>query len=216
MTFLGLNALGIVTAAVYNGRTPDLYPHNVHHGLGWLLTVVVLCQALVGLVGLYRGPPKKAETDERAAFIPVSTNAMAEHHRLYDAAPSNDQRFSRDSGQGTERTSWSFRSNVSSLRDERIDRPLGEPTTRDSDGEVGAWAEEPWEQEKGPSYTRPWDAYLSRVVRRLVSDRTYRIVERIYDVADRLVLLLAFVGLASGVVAYSGIFVCGFHPSRTR
>jgi len=101
--FLTLNAIGVLLATIYNASTPDLYPNNSHHKLGWLLTCIMGFQVFLGIVGTYAGDERKRE---RGGFIPISTEAMAEHQRFH----TDTYRFSNDSGQGTEPNTESLRS----------------------------------------------------------------------------------------------------------
>ncbi|KAG9570689.1 hypothetical protein KCU71_g1980, partial [Aureobasidium melanogenum] len=38
--FFSMNALGVALAISYNALTPDLYPNNAHHRIGWIITLV--------------------------------------------------------------------------------------------------------------------------------------------------------------------------------
>lgn len=38
--FFSMNAFGIALAISYNALTPDLYPNNAHHRIGWIITLV--------------------------------------------------------------------------------------------------------------------------------------------------------------------------------
>ena len=113
--FLAVNALGVLLGTIYNASTPDLYPNNAHHKIGWVATWVVCAQLLVGLVGRVAGafnnrsrrsavPKGRRTLDERGAFIPVSAGAMAEHALRFPASTGSagPYRLSNDSGQGTE------------------------------------------------------------------------------------------------------------------
>lgn len=113
--FLLTNAIGVLVGIFYNANTPDLYPNNAHHKLGWLVTWVVGAQVLVGLVGRVAGTMNRSSRtghrkEEEQSFIPVSTEAMAEHHRMNQGLFSSPYRGSNDSGQGTERNTESLRS----------------------------------------------------------------------------------------------------------
>lgn len=38
LVFLAVNGGGVLLGTVYNANTPDLYPNNAHHKLGWIVT----------------------------------------------------------------------------------------------------------------------------------------------------------------------------------
>jgi len=44
IVFFGLHATGTVFGLAYNSKTPDLYPNNSHHKLGWVLTGIAVFQ----------------------------------------------------------------------------------------------------------------------------------------------------------------------------
>ncbi|KAI9884859.1 MAG: hypothetical protein M1823_003341 [Watsoniomyces obsoletus] len=201
ISFLVVHALGLVTGAVYNRKTPDLYPQNVHHGLGWLLTIVVAGQTVLGLIGLYARPARKGgqeayEDEQQTGFIPVSMEALAEYHRIQ---PAYDTRFSRDSGQGTERVSNSIPSAFSSPRDERPDRQLGEVDHHEDDHLLDD------EKSSTKQGQRRWRLWISALTSR-ASGRVLQIGTIVYNITDRLLLPLGFAGIASGIIVYSGIF----------
>ncbi len=77
--FIATNGAGVLLGVIYNTNTPDLYPNNSHHKLGWIVTWVVGAQVLIGLLGRIAGAlsGKRTQVDaasgEYQAFIPVST-----------------------------------------------------------------------------------------------------------------------------------------------
>ncbi|KAF4992074.1 hypothetical protein FGRMN_7425 [Fusarium graminum] len=54
--FLAFNALGILLSVVYNSQIPDLYPGNAHHKIGWIVTWVIVAQALEASLSLHNSP----------------------------------------------------------------------------------------------------------------------------------------------------------------
>lgn len=124
VAFAAANALGVLLSTIYNAATPDLYPGNAHHRIGWVATWVVGAQLLVSLLGRVAGAfgtrrkpsgPARPMGDEMRSFLPaVSTANMAEHLRRHNhegrdrsKPPSSPTaaagyRLSNDSGQGTE------------------------------------------------------------------------------------------------------------------
>ncbi|OAA54800.1 integral membrane protein [Niveomyces insectorum RCEF 264] len=147
LAFLATNAGGVFFSVVYNASTPDLYPNNAHHKVGWIATAVVSAQVVVGLLariaGAMKGDDARSGTGsgsgsnggsnhengvssgERRAFIPVSTAALAEHHHRHHHHRRNSSsayRMSNDSGQGTEPNTESLRSNSVSTLDADAER----------------------------------------------------------------------------------------------
>src|SRR3569833_3386351 len=107
--FLTVNAVGVLVSVMYNASTPDLYPNNAHHKVGWAVTWVVSAQVIVGLLGRVAGALRagrthgNAQASERQAYMHESNEAIAKHQRMY-------RRLSNDSGQGAEPNPESLRS----------------------------------------------------------------------------------------------------------
>ena len=190
--FLALNTVGILLATVYNARTPDLYPNNAHHKLGWVVTWVVGAQIVLGVISAYKGR-RDGKREERAAFIPVSMEAMEEHQRKHGET----HRFSNDSGQGTEPNTESLRSQSISSRSEH-----------DLPSEYREHEEDYDEVEKhGLMHGSKVDTFLSKRIPGLLSSRVLRVFHFFYDAIDRVILLLGFMALATGIITYGGLFV---------
>ncbi|KAA8913915.1 hypothetical protein FN846DRAFT_897061 [Sphaerosporella brunnea] len=75
LAFLATNAVGIVFATIYNTSTPDLYPGNAHHKMGWALLWILAAQAAIGvLAAVVRSSPEEMGwSKERARFMPIPT-----------------------------------------------------------------------------------------------------------------------------------------------
>ncbi|KAI9643305.1 hypothetical protein NHQ30_007924 [Ciborinia camelliae] len=188
--FLALNGGGILCSMIYNTSTPDLYPNNMHHKLGWLLICILVAQMVIGVVNAYAGR-KGEKQKENSAYIPVSREAIAEHTRIHER-PQPVVRFSGDSGQGTEPNSECLQSQSISLSGD--DENTLDESERDEPEKVGLM-----------EGTRA-DQYLSKRLPGLLSTRFLRIIRFAYDVVDRVILLLGFAILTSGFVTYGGLF----------
>ncbi|KAI1332220.1 hypothetical protein F5Y16DRAFT_357166 [Xylariaceae sp. FL0255] len=201
--FLVANAVGIAAGIGYNANTPDLYPGNAHHSLGWIVTWIVSAQIVVGLVGRLAGAIAKPQNgEEQQAFIPVSTEAMAEHQRIHQHPFSSPYRQSNDSGQGTEPNTESLRSNsVSTMasHDLPIDICDRRMTYDDEDEETSAYR---------PRETRASGAIPSLVAKIAsgISGRTRRVIMFSYNLVDRTILILGYVALCTGIIAYARFF----------
>ncbi|KAI1262013.1 hypothetical protein F5Y18DRAFT_419159 [Xylariaceae sp. FL1019] len=208
--FLLTNAIGVFIGIGYNTNTPDLYPNNAHHKLGWIVTWIVSAQVFVGLVSRVAGFMNKASVrsnnkEEEQAFIPISTEAMAEHHRAHQNVFSPLYRPSNDSGQGTERNTESLRSNsISTVVGQESpmepeDRRVHYHDEDDEDPAVkvfnrsGSWA-----------LTAP-QSLLVRLVEK-VSGGTWRLVMFFYHIVDRTILILGYVALCTGLITYARFF----------
>ncbi|KAI2634551.1 hypothetical protein GGS21DRAFT_490619 [Xylaria nigripes] len=204
--FLLTNAIGVFVGVGYNASTPDLYPNNAHHKLGWLVTWVVAAQVLVSLVGrvagIMNGSSRHAPVhEEEQSFIPVSTEAMAEHcHMNRDMFPPSYRR-SNDSGQGTERNTESLRSGSVStsaglespieLNDRRAQYDVHEEDLR-------------FKPAKMESFNAP-RSFLVRIASK-VSDRAWKVILFGYEFVNRTILILGYVTLCTGLITYARFF----------
>jgi hypothetical protein len=194
--FLALNGVGVFLITIYNASTPDLYPNNAHHTLGWMLTWVVSAQVVLGVISAYAR--HKDLHWGHAAFIPVSAEAMNEHERRQNLRQADTYRFSNDSGQGTEPNTESLRSqSISSNNSD--DHQL--PDVRQEHAEADD------EEKHGLMHGSRVDKYLSSKIPRLLSSRVLRVLHFFYDAVDRLILILGFVGFTTGMATYGGLFV---------
>lgn len=186
--FLIINALGVFLVTIYNASTPDFYPNNAHHKLGWILTWVVAAQILLGVISAYDG-----RKDNRGSFMPISTAAIEEHSRRDRLQQTETYRFSNDSGQGTE-------PHTESLRSQSI-------SSNHSDLQDAREHEEEVSEEKGLMHGSKVDPYLKSKIPGMLSARVLKTFRFLYNAVDRLILLLGFVGFTTGIITYGGFFV---------
>ena len=164
-------------------------------------------QFVLSLLFLYSGRTKGASglAYERAGFLPVSVDAMTRHQHLNDSQGYSDHRWSRDSGQGTERSSTHNSRDISPT-----DAPLGDDHIRHDKPEAPA-DEEDEEEEPAPnrgfSCSAFVDKYLSTRIPAFFPKRLQKVLEAVYEGIDRLILVLGFIALSTGGVTYAGIFV---------
>lgn len=194
--FLALNAVGVLLVTIYNASTPDLYPNNAHHKLGWILTWVMSAQLVIGVISAYAGR-KDSNRGEQTAFMPISTEAIAQHQRMHSPRLAEMYRFSNDSGQGTEPNTESLRSqSISSHGEDEL--PEVRQAREENDNDV---------EKQGLMHGSRVDKYLSNRIPGLLSSKVLRIFQFFYDVVDRLILILGFAALATGMITYGGLFV---------
>ncbi|EFQ30487.1 hypothetical protein CGRA01v4_10040 [Colletotrichum graminicola] len=208
--FLAVNALGVLLGTIYNTNTPDLYPNNAHHKLGWLVTFVVSAQVLVGLLGrvasaLSREERQTSDEDDYQYFIPVSTTAMAEHHRVNSPRFASECRLSNDSGQGTEPCTESLRSHSRSSSSSQM-------SPRISDDHQKEYVEDDDDHEDSLSMLSPRsnnekkvNSVLAKIAGK-VSSRVWRGMMFVYSFVDRIILPLGSVLLCLGIVTYGRFF----------
>lgn len=187
--FLAVNGAGVLLVTLYNASTPDLYPNNAHHKLGWVLTWVTIAQVVIGVISAYT-----KRKDDRGSFVPVSTENIERHQALNRA---QIYRFSNDSGHGTD-------PNTESLRSQSISSNNSDDQLPDVRGEH---EEEDQDEKHGLMHGSKVDRFLSRKIPRLLSSRVLKVFGFFYNVVDHVILILGFVALTTGIVTYSGLFV---------
>lgn len=208
LVFLATNALGVLFSTVYNAKTPDLYPHNAHHTLGWLVTWVLSAQVVVGLLGRIAGAFAGKESSlggnaaERRSFMPVSRAAMDEHYRFHSGQYSPVCRHSADSGQGTEPNTESLRGHSFSSSHDTLASPTGEAARKEYlDEEDDLEADVPALPRGGA--TRNFVAMVGGKI----SFHAWKAIMFGYNFVDRTSLILGFITLATGVITLGRFFV---------
>lgn len=205
--FLGTNALGVLLVTVYNAKTPDLYPGNAHHRIGWIITWVVSAHVVVSLVGriakAVRGHRESSSVPtEEQAFMPVATGdtePQFQPQRLMGG-----YRLSDDGGQSSEQTSSSLRSDsVSTHIGDDEEFPGSHKEYDDEREQDDEDLEFPEISTSAPRYTGRWAVKVSKVA----SGRLWRFVHFGYKVVDRIILPFGFIAFTTGIVTYGRFFV---------
>lgn len=205
--FVAANALGVLFSTIYNAKTPDLYPNNAHHKLGWLVTWVISAQVLISLLGCFAGAFQKdggkVDASERQSFIPVSQTAMDEHHRLHGSGYNPVYRHSNDSAQGSEPNTESLRSHSFSSTPDTLASPTAEyhASKEFAEEDDDVEADLPTVPRKGP--LRNFFAKTGSKI----SSPTWRVLIFGYNFVDRTSMVLGFVTLATGIVTLGRFFV---------
>jgi hypothetical protein len=199
LVFLASNALGLVLGVIYNAQTPDLYPNNAHHKIGWIVTWVVCAQVLISAVGFIAGALKGHENKpsgrESHSFLPVSTRETRfSHHGYHD---DNPYRTSDDSGRGTEPDSPSLQSDsVSTLNG--MESPPQHPRKEYEDDEDL--------EELSLSSAVPQGTF-ARHASKMAASRVWKYLDIARKVIDRIILPFGSIALATGVATFGRFFV---------
>ncbi|KAI0836814.1 hypothetical protein F5Y06DRAFT_95117 [Hypoxylon sp. FL0890] len=204
--FLCTNALGLLLGITYNANTPDLYPNNAHHKLGWLVTWVVSAQVVISLVGRVSGVLSKNNAqefskEEEQAFIPVSTEAMAEHQRMNGPYFSHPYRHSNDSGQGTE-------PNTESLRSNSVSTSVGQESPIEMSDRRVHYEDDLEDIHFKPAEMLPsksTNSFIAKVAGK-ISARAWKILTFTYNFIDRTILILGYIALCTGIITFGRFF----------
>ena len=206
--FVAANGVGVLLAVIYNTSTPDLYPNNAHHKLGWIITWVVGAQILVSLLGSVTGALRGKQVArtgswrEAQGFMPVSTEAMEDHNSRFPKA----YRLSNDSGQGTEPSSESSRSQSLSSGADSPPIPLRDAQKEYGDDEEDN--EDDLEAHALPGVSRGSAVHrLAAKAAGMISSRAWSILMLVYNLIDRTILILGFIALCTGVITFGRFFV---------
>lgn len=201
------NAVGVLLAITYNANTPDLYPNNAHHKLGWIVTWAACAQVLISLVGRLAGVMGKSgdpesSKEEEQAFIPVSTQAMAEHQRMSDAMYAHPYRHSNDSGQGTEPNTESLRSNsVSTAIGRESPIELSDRRAHYDDDELEDIHFKPAEMLS----SKPANSFIAKLTSK-ISTRGWKVLLFAYNFIDRTILIVGYIAICTGVITFARFF----------
>ena len=196
LSFLLLDAAGLIFGTVYDRHTPDLYPSNVHHNLGWILTVIMGVHVGMGVL-LRTMALKRSRERESSSF---GLRSVSHTRGANDPGATKILDHSAESG--------SARSSSTLLSDCDDDNPnaiLHDMAVRDDVGGV--------EEKDGLLSSRVADRFLPRRLSWLPDIPVARMILDLYKLTDRLILLLGSVALTSGMVVYGGIFVRRLTPS---
>jgi len=185
--FLAVNGFGLFTSIIYNAKTPDFYPGNAHHKMGWAVSWIATVWFLMTFLNLYMVRYQK--TKERHA---MTADNIAQYDRLQD----QDQRWSRDSGRDSATLCSGSRSPSSDSE------PLHkfEIPEEGDDQHVGF-------EEQGSIRNNSIDRFLSRKISRFFSGRALPAFKVVFTLIERCMPVLGFVSLISGGVVYGGLYV---------
>jgi len=184
--FLVLNAVGIVFSTIYNDLTPDLYPNNAHHKLGWALACILAAQAVIGVVA---SVVRRSTGSERAGFTRVPTHSPVEDEtHLF--------RRSRDSGHGA-----SIERDSGSEYDGLVGREWNPALEEKLTGR--GWVDLSWVER-----------YLSLHAPFIFNTRVLAACDFVYSMVARLLIPLAFTQISLGIITGSGIFVSTLETVR--
>jgi hypothetical protein len=186
--FLAVNGLGLFTSIVYNAKTPDFYPYNAHHKLGWAVSWIATAWLLLTFLNLYMARYEKIK--ERHA---MTTDNIAQYDRLQG----QDHRWSRDSGHD----SATLCSGSRSLSSDSV--PLHKLELPEEGDEDDGF------EEQGFIKKNSVNRFLSRSRRvpRISSGRAVTAFKVVFILIERCMPILGFASLISGGVVYGGLYV---------
>ncbi|KAI5198492.1 hypothetical protein AUEXF2481DRAFT_44233 [Aureobasidium subglaciale EXF-2481] len=181
--FLAVNAVGLFSSIIYDAKTPDLYPNNAHHKMGWAVTWIAVAWFLMTFVNLYMAISERVKQRHE-----MTTDNIAQYDRL------QEHRWSGDSGHDSATLCSGSRSPSSDSV------PLHKfETPEDGDGDLVS-------EEQGFIQKNPVDRFLSRRVPRISSVRALTAFRVVSTLIERCMPVLGSVSLISGGVVFGGIY----------
>jgi hypothetical protein len=203
LAFLAVNAFALVLGLVYDHKTPELYANNSHSKAGWTITWIASAWVFMAIIQMYTGRTR-ASTKVDEASEPMTTANMARYQRVQDELP-DSERWSNDSGQGTERNSASLFGHSRSPSVESEEQQFAGSTrvsSQDEDDSFDADAEK-----RGFLRNTSVDRFFSRNVARYAVGRTLKAIRFFYVLIERTILIAGWVAICNGIVVYAGIGV---------
>ena len=207
-SFLATNALALLLGAVYDRKTPALYPNNSHSKTGWAVTCLASAWTLLALLQLYTTRTNHHRPDDSPAAAdaahPMTAANMAHYQRVKDDEAPELARWSNDSGQGTERNSASLYSRSPSVEAEAL--PFAGPPRRYThDDDLDDDDDDDASEKHGFLLRTPGARVFSRTAARFLTGYTLTGVRTVYVVLERTLLVQGLVAILTGTVVYGGI-----------
>lgn len=199
LSFLAINALGVFTSIIYNAQTPDLYPNNAHHKIGWVATSIVTAWFVMALPVIYR-------KSKSSASHAMTAGNMAQYERLQ--TDDFTYRFSGDSGHGTDHSATLAGTHSRASSSASIPQhKLGPQSPVDEEGGLNLGQEEPTED----------GAFLAKQgrVEQLITmklscfsppNSVVAVIKVLYIFIERSILVLGFMALLTGGITISNLF----------
>lgn len=202
--FLVATAFGLLVGVIYGHSTPDLYPNNTHSKMGWIFTWFASGWVILSVVNMYANYASRQGSIGEASHL-MTAAMMARYQRLQNEELPQSQRWTDDSGQGTERNSTSIAGDTPSpstesertLHDPHQDYQIGHE--EDEDGDDVAL------EKRSFLKNTKVDRFLSRTVPRFVVGRTFKALRIVYVVLERTLILQGFLAFCTGIVVLGGI-----------
>ncbi|KAF8475936.1 hypothetical protein BDZ91DRAFT_710619 [Kalaharituber pfeilii] len=187
VAFLGSNFLGLAASVIYNGRTPDLYPNNSHHKMGWVIMGLLTLHTLMGIFSFSINPVAFEGSENRSEYVPLYTIGEDDEQEAKEALAS-PRRNSGDSGLGAERLSSSEHSvEAGNQRQLHREEQLGSISRPLYAGQVGA--------------------FFQHYCPYMFNTTIMKVNAALFSIMLRLLPIIGFVLITTGVVVFTGIFV---------
>ncbi|KAK6537945.1 hypothetical protein TWF694_010840 [Orbilia ellipsospora] len=184
--FLAVNGFAIFLGTIYNAETPDLYPANAHHRMGWVAVAILVAQTAVGVIfSVAKSKDAPTSNEEGSSLMAAATmryQRMQTHQRQGS--------WNSDSAHGGSDESPSSRS--PSIEEES-------PYQDNEEEELKPVEEEGRFEKLAKQY----------VPRFTIAQRWIAVANVGYQISQRLLLIWSFMLIATGFTTYTGVFKGG-------
>ncbi|KAL9058620.1 MAG: hypothetical protein Q9162_001627 [Coniocarpon cinnabarinum] len=206
LAFLIANGLGVYLSVIYDAKTPDRYPSNAHHKMGWIFTWLGVAWASMSILRTFT-------TTKHDGYQRISNEALAEHQQMTAGAQPisgfHNYRWSRDSGQGTEPNTASLTSNsrTNSWNSSNGNLPFRKHyrdfSEAENEEDVGADSDD---EKRGflRGSTAADRFVMSKLSRFSPGSRAVAVMSFFAILLERCILVFGFVEIATGWVTYAG------------
>ncbi|KAK6509302.1 hypothetical protein TWF481_004059 [Arthrobotrys musiformis] len=183
--FLAINGFAIFLSILYNAQTPDLYPANAHHRMGWVAVAILTVQTAVGVI-FSVAKSSDAPKNEEASSLMAAATARYQRMESHDRQGS----WNSDSAHGGSDHSPSSRS--PSMEEEPLYNDHEEQELKAVDDET--------------RFEKLAKRYVPRFT---VAQRWITVASVGYQISQRLLLIWTFMLIATGASTYTGVFKGG-------
>ena len=198
IVFIAVNTLGMLTAMFYNARTPDLYPNNAHHKIGWIIIAVISAHVAVGVIARHKSIQPTFSSHQQAheqSFMPLATTPDDQGY----ADESQEFRLSSDSSrQNPVDSPSSLGGNSDTTQVEPYDDESGLPTSRKFGSRRHA-------QHQG--HFSAVTNFLENLRWTITSRSPWAYLSYAYKATDRIILPFGFIAFTTGIATFGRFFV---------
>lgn len=192
---------------MYNSRTPDLYPHNAHHKLGWALAWLVLAHFIFEQFDKVSRPlrrflaSRKQARKRKGSFL--SSSNLLDGQEVDTGLLQDNSKLSSDSRHVGEAHT------EPSADPLRASRPPPSIELRSSyqmaeyDGFPRFW---PDGLSAAPTHHKSWSVKARRAFQMLLQ-QMWKPLRFVLFLVDRVLLILGFTAICTGIATFGRLFV---------
>ena len=175
---------------VYNAKTPDLYPNNSHHQIGWVSICVAVARIAIALT-------RSLGDLKMGRSLP---HKLMGQHRHCQSISSRDRAVDSYTAVHNDAPASSRNSSMSGSTDCEEDFSEGSMTYRYAE------ADRIQTEKRSLLHETAVVRVPSRVLLRTLQ-KAARVVNVLSPIVDHAILLTGFLAITTGIVVYGGIFV---------